>query len=57
MKKIAVALVLALGVNVFACGGMTQVSPPSMEVDLTNGMGEPSGASALTYLDHATVIC
>lgn len=56
MKKIAVALVLALGVNVLACGGMTQISDADLHT-VKSGVSEPSGQACLAYMDNAVVMC
>ena len=58
MNKIVAALVVAgsmAGVNVFACGGMTQIDPPSLQMN--TGPANPSGTSCLGYADHQVVVC
>jgi hypothetical protein len=58
MKKIVAALVVAgslAGLNAFACGGMTQIDPPSLQ--LQTGPGSATGQSVLGYADHQVVVC
>jgi hypothetical protein len=58
MKKIVAALLVAVsvsGMNVFACGGMTQVNPPSLEIDV--GCPDDSLESIIEEIDACLVIC
>lgn len=58
MKKIVAALVVAgsfAGFNAFACGGMTQIDPPSLQCQ--TGPGTTSGQSVLAYSDNQVVVC
>jgi hypothetical protein len=58
MKKIVAALLVAVsvsGVNVFACGGMTQIDPPSLQ--LNTGPAAEDVNSVLNDIDEVLVIC
>ena len=58
MKKIVAALLVAVsvsGLNVFACGGMTQIDPPSLQ--LQTGPSETPVESILDEIDEVLVIC
>jgi hypothetical protein len=58
MKKILTAVVVAgsfAGLNAFACGGMTQIDPPSLT--LSSGSDDTPNESVLTYLAEAIVVC
>jgi hypothetical protein len=58
MKKLVAALLLAVsvsGVNVFACGGMTQIDPPSLQLQAGPTDGPPE--SILDNIDDFMVIC
>ncbi|MBX3470716.1 MAG: hypothetical protein KF878_36840 [Planctomycetes bacterium] len=58
MKKIVAALLVAVsvsGLNVFACGGMTQIDPPSLM--LQTGPCETPMESILDEISEVLVIC
>ncbi|MCO5165770.1 MAG: hypothetical protein M9894_05315 [Planctomycetes bacterium] len=58
MKKIVAALLVAVsvsGLNVFACGGMTQIDPPSLM--LQTGPSEQPLESILDEISEVLVIC
>ncbi len=57
MKKIVAALVVAVscGVNAFACGGMTQIDPPSLH--LQQGPCDVAIEDALSDITQTLVIC
>jgi len=58
MKKFFGALIVAgsmAGLNAFACGGMTQISPPSLQ--LKGGEPEPTAASILDEMVSSLVLC
>ena len=57
MKKIVAAVLVAvsLGVNVFACGGMTQIDPPSLQLQTGPSDGPPE--SILDDVEDFMVIC
>ncbi len=58
MKKLALALLLVIGVsgaNVFACGGMTQIDPPSLQLQAGPTDGPPE--SILDSIEDFMVIC
>ena len=58
MKKLVAALLVAVsvsGMNVFACGGMTQVDPPCLQVDV--GCPDESIESIMDEIEGCLVIC
>ena len=57
MKKLALSLVLAVsfGVHAFACGGMTQIDPPSLH--LQQGPCDVAIEDALSDITQTLVIC
>jgi len=58
MKKVLTAVVVAgsfAGLNAFACGGMTQIDPPSLT--LQSGSEDAPIESVLEFLDENVVIC
>ena len=58
MKKLIGAVVVAAsvaGLNVFACGGMTQIDPPSLQLN-SNSVEAPV-ESVLEDLEENLVIC
>lgn len=58
MKKIVAALLVAVsvsGMNVFACGGMTALDPPSLVID--TGCPDDSLESIIDEIDACLVIC
>lgn len=57
MKKLVAALLVAAsvsGLEVAACGGMTQVDPPSLQ--LQTGPQDPAVESILDEIDEVLVI-
>ena len=56
MKKIVTTLLLAVSITgVFACGGMTQIDPPSLQ--LQTGPSDVPVESILEEIDEVLVIC
>jgi hypothetical protein len=57
MKKLFVAVVVALSLTSlsFACGGMTQIDPPSLQLDA--GPSNTSIDSAVDQLQGIVVLC
>ena len=58
MKKLIGSVIVAAsvaGLNVFACGGMTQIDPPSLQLN-SNSVEAPV-ESVLEDLEEDLVIC
>ena len=56
MKKFVAFLLVAVSVSgAFACGGMTQIDPPSLE--LRTGPSDTPIESILEEIDEVLVIC
>jgi hypothetical protein len=58
MKKIVAAVLVAIGVSglhTFACGGMTQIDPPSLQ--LQTGPTDQPVESILDEIQEVLVIC
>jgi hypothetical protein len=58
VKKLVAALLVALsvsGINAFACGGMTQIDPPSLQ--LQTGPTDQPVESILDEIQEVLVIC
>ncbi|RMG09637.1 MAG: hypothetical protein D6731_19125 [Planctomycetota bacterium] len=58
MKKMFVAAFAALaltGASVFACGGMTQIDPPSLQLDA--GPDENTVESIIPELSGIVILC
>jgi hypothetical protein len=58
MKKLVAAVLVAVsvsGINVFACGGMTQLDPPALQID--TGCPDESLESIMDEIDSCLVIC
>ena len=57
MKKLVAVFAVALcfGVNTFACGGMTQIDPPSLH--LQQGPCDVAIEDALSDITQTLVIC
>lgn len=59
MKKLVAALLVAAsisGLQVAACGGMTQVDPPSLQLQLPTGPSDQPIESLLGEIDECLVI-
>ena len=59
MKKLFSSLLVAVGITglsaVFACGGMTQIDPPSLQLDA--GPADTTVDSVVDELQGIVVIC
>ncbi len=58
MKKLVAGVVVAVamsGISVFACGGMTQIDPPSLQLDA--GPADTTVDSVADDLQKIVVLC